>query len=227
MEGTASTLTEQLLGFFGDGKIGTNHLRVVYQNKIVFTGIIQTTGIIQQAGLQFLIEAAEGSWANDPFAIGESIAVNGVCLTLVPSNQYLCFDLSEETLDRTTLSHLAPGMKVNLERAMRPSDRFGGHIVQGHVDSTGRITAISELDGSTRIDFAVDPQFDRYLANKGSITLDGISLTVNEPANGQFWVAVIPHTLEVTTLGSAKTDDLVNVEFDILVKHVERLLKHS
>jgi len=190
----------------------------------VFTGIIQARGeVIERNGSRLLIESP-AAWPDDPWQLGESIAINGCCLTLVDSTSGLAFDVSEETYERTNLGSLHVGSMVNLERAMRPIDRFGGHIVQGHVDAVGQVTNIELLEDSWRFEFQVSTELSRYLVHKGSITLNGISLTVNEPHCGSFWVAVIPHTFEVTTLGNLKPGDAVNVEFDILAKHVERLL---
>ena len=158
------------------------------------------------------------------FQIGESIAVNGVCLTAVEVTDHLIFDVSEETFARTCLSNLKPGDHVNVERAMRPVDRFGGHIVQGHVDATGILKTAVEQAGSWLFSFVVEPDFDRYLIDKGSITLNGISLTVIAPKNGEFQVAIIPHTLTSTNLMYTQAGDQINVEFDVLAKHVEKLL---
>lgn len=190
----------------------------------MFTGIIQAQGeVIERNGSRLLIESP-AAWPDDPWQLGESIAIDGCCLTLVDSTNGLAFDVSEETYARTNLGSLQIGSMVNLERAMRPVDRFGGHIVQGHVDAVGQVTNIELLEDSWRFEFQVAPEVARYLVHKGSITLNGISLTVNEPNNGNFWVAVIPHTFAVTTLGKLNPSDAVNVEFDILAKHVERLL---
>jgi len=158
---------------------------------------------------------------DDPVQEGESIAVNGCCLTALPINQLVEFDLSPETLARTALTRLQPGSLVNLERAMRPSDRFGGHMVQGHVDSVGEFLEARPQDGHHEFRFRVPA--DRYLIDKGSISLDGISLTVVEPHEGVFSVWVIPHTFENTTLRSLKAGDPVNVEYDMVAKYLEKL----
>lgn len=182
------------------------------------------TGIIQQLGQ---VEAIEGhgltiaAVADEPWVMGESVAINGCCLTVVAWDP-LRFDLSDETLSRTNLGRLEPGDRVNLERAMRPMDRLGGHIVQGHVDGLGRILAIDRSEDAATFRFAVDG--DRYLIDKGSIAIDGISLTVVNPREGEFEVAVIPHTLRVTNLGTRQVGDSVNIEYDVIAKHVEKLL---
>jgi riboflavin synthase len=169
-----------------------------------------------------LVLAAERELGPEPVQMGESVAVNGVCLTIVGP---LTFDLSPETLERSSLGDLRPGSKVNLERAMRADGRFGGHIVQGHVDATGEVVSIRPEGNSTVFRFRVPEEGRRYLIDKGSITIDGISLTVVEPQNGEFDVWVIPHTLENTNLGSRKPGDRVNLEYDVLARYLERLIR--
>ncbi|QYK52459.1 MAG: riboflavin synthase [Fimbriimonadaceae bacterium] len=193
----------------------------------MFTGIIQAKGTVKERTGSRLVIDSPNAWADDPWQMGESIAVNGCCLTLVDFTNGLAFDVSEETYNRTSLGSLDTGSQVNLERAMRPVDRFGGHIVQGHVDVVGQVVEIQKLDDSWRFEFHVQSDLDRYLVQKGSVTINGVSLTVIDPVAGKFWVAVIPHTFEVTTLGQLKPGDQVNIEFDVLAKHVERLLKRD
>lgn len=184
----------------------------------MFTGIIEALGEVKCSGSRLVVTG----WSGD-FEEGESISVNGVCLTLVSSDHGLAFDLSEETLARTTLGKLGVGDMVNLERAMQLHDRFGGHIVQGHVDGLAQVLAIDPLDGSTKMVIkATDP---RFLADKGSIALDGISLTITNPQGAEFDVHLIPHTLENTNLRFRSVGDQMNVEYDILAKHVDRLLQ--
>lgn len=167
--------------------------------------------------------------------VGDSIAVCGACLTvaeLLPvgsadpaAGPDMAFDLSAETLERTWLGDLGPGVPVNLERAMLFSARLDGHLVSGHVDGLGQVTGIRDPgDGGAEIEFEVPEELARYLVDKGSITLDGTSLTVVRPQAGRFTVAVIPLTLELTRLGQAKAGDRVNVEVDLVGKWVERLL---
>lgn len=188
----------------------------------MFTGLIQTLGKVEAFASGRLAVSYDPSWVeNDPVQEGESIAVNGCCLTALPVNQMVEFDLSPETLARTALARLVPGSPVNLERAMRPSDRFGGHIVQGHVDAVGEFLTSQPRDGHHEFRFRV-PE-DRYLIDKGSITLDGISLTVVEPSQGEFSVWVIPHTFENTTLRELKPGDPINVEYDMVAKYLEKL----
>jgi riboflavin synthase len=157
---------------------------------------------------------------------GESIAVNGVCLTVTRlAGTAAIFGLSPETLERSTLGTLRPAAKVNIERAMRPTDRLGGHIVQGHVDGIGTIKAVKRLAEFADIEFAVGPELLEQMVLKGSVAVDGVSLTVAGLGPGGFWVAAIPETLNRTTLGNAYMGERVNVETDVLVKIVRRQLE--
>lgn len=196
----------------------------------MFTGIVEELGLVRAVtpnagGVQIEITA---STVLADARIGASIAVNGCCLTVVElGDSWWAADAVTETLDRTSLGELQVGDPVNLERPVRAEDRLGGHIVQGHVDGVGRLAGRDSLpDGSTRMRFTVPPTLLRYVVEKGSITLDGISLTVVslDDGAGAVEIAVIPHTLSVTTLGPKRLGDPVNVEVDILAKHVERLL---
>ena len=196
----------------------------------MFTGIVEELGHVQlvtpNAG-GARVEISATIVVGDA-RIGDSIAVNGCCLTVVElGDGWWAADAVTETLDRTSLGELQAGDPVNLERPVRVEDRLGGHIVQGHVDGVGRLAGRDALpDGSTRMRFTVPPTLLRYVVEKGSITLDGISLTVAalDDDAGAVEIAVIPHTLSVTTLGPKGLGDPVNVEVDILAKHVERLL---
>jgi riboflavin synthase len=160
-------------------------------------------------------------------AIGESISVNGCCLTVTNQERTLEFDLSEETVRRTAIGDLVGGSIVNLERAMLAGGRFGGHIVQGHLDSTGRLLAIQPAESASEFVFEAPSQYAKYLIDKGSICVDGISLTVVAPRDAVFSVWVIPHTLENTNLGDRRIGDRVNLEFDVIAKYVERLTKST
>jgi len=193
----------------------------------MFTGIIQGTGKILEKrpirkGMLFVIEA--GFDLPQPEE-GESIAVNGVCLTATEIVQRrFSVDVSPESLSRTILGDLAPGDRVNLERALRLSDRLGGHLVSGHVDAiTGVLKRRPEGD-FTAFSFAVPSGLGKYIVEKGSIAINGISLTVNFCDDKIFTVAIIPHTLEVTTLDNVKAGDQVNIEVDLIGKYVEKLL---
>ncbi len=157
---------------------------------------------------------------------GDSIAVSGVCLTVTRlASTVATFGLSPETLERSTLGQLRPSSKVNIERAMRPTDRLGGHIVQGHVDGIGTIKAVRRLGKFADIEFAVEPQLLEQMVPKGSVAVDGVSLTVAGIGPDSFWVAAIPETLNRTTLGNAYTGGRVNIETDVLVKIVRRQLE--
>lgn len=193
----------------------------------MFTGIIEYAGEItrlerSETGARLHVRAealaAEAT-------LGASIAVNGVCLTVVGAEDgQLFFDAVPETLRRTSLGDLAVGDRVNLERPMPANGRFDGHIIQGHVDATGTLESVTEEGNSRRLRFRVEPELLRYVVEKGSITIDGISLTVAGLGPDWFEVAIIPHTWQVTNLGARSPGERVNLEVDILAKYVERLL---
>jgi riboflavin synthase len=194
----------------------------------VFTGIVEEQGRVRrldphEGGAR--IEIAATTVLEDA-VIGASIAVNGCCLTVVElGDGWWAADAVTETLVRTSLGALAVGDGVNLERPVRLADRLGGHVVQGHVDGVGEIVDLAPLpDGSTRMQCRLPAHLMRYVVEKGSITVDGISLTVAALHEDGFDVAVIPHTSEVTNLGAKGPGDPVNVEVDVLAKYVERLL---
>ncbi len=190
----------------------------------MFTGLIEATSTVISLTPSRLEVAFPPTWADAKVVLGESISICGCCLTAVEISP-LSFDLSEETISRSSLATWQPGKVVNLERAMALGDRLGGHIVQGHVDTTGRVRQVSEHAGSWTFEFEVVAEFDRYFIDKGSVSVDGISLTIVEPRDGRFTVAVIPHTFAHTNLGSLAAADTVNIEFDVLAKHVEKLLR--
>jgi riboflavin synthase len=193
----------------------------------VFTGIIETVGRVER--LTPLDGGARLSVATPrPLAklsIGESIAVNGACMTVTrKAPRRFTVEISPESLRRTTLGTLTRGSSVNLERALRASDRLGGHIVQGHVDAMGTLQSIRPDGEWVLYRFRTPASVRRYLVEKGSIAVDGVSLTIFACRGSAFTVALIPHTLEVTTLGMRTPGDRVNLEADILMKHVEALL---
>lgn len=190
----------------------------------MFTGLVETVGrVVSREGAR-LVVSYEGIWGDDPVQVGESVAVNGVCLTALGEGGPISFDVSEETFAKTSLGGLAVGSSVNLERSLRPSDRMGGHFVQGHVDTTGVLESVEELEGSWRVVVSVGREWAKYLVPKGSVCMDGISLTVVDPTDSGFEVAVIPHTWAHTSLSSLAVGSTVNLEFDTLVKTIERLL---
>ncbi|HEX4946383.1 MAG TPA: riboflavin synthase [Blastocatellia bacterium] len=194
----------------------------------MFTGIIEELGTIQSLtnvdnGARIVVNAP--TILSDA-KIGDSIAVNGVCLTVVEKTATtFAADISAETLRRTSLKQIRVGSKVNLERPMTPNARFGGHIVQGHVDAMGTfVNAKAEGDGwVVRIQFP--PELGRYIVEKGSITVDGISLTVAALGDDWFEIAVIPHTWKVTNLATLTAGSAVNLEVDVIAKYVERMLQ--
>ena len=185
----------------------------------MFTGIVESLEKVLQFDGGRLSVARPESW--EDLNVGESVAVNGCCLTLAAQNDSLTFDISKETLARTTLGGLRAETRVNLARPLKVGDRFGGHYVQGHVDCTGRFVDRTE-DGLWR--FQIPDQFAKYMVDKGSVAIDGVSLTVVQPDKGDFSVAVIPLTQEKTSLGQLSAGDTVNIEFDVLAKYVEGLL---
>ena len=158
----------------------------------------------------------------DEIKQGESIAVDGVCLTVVSTQKFLAFDISPETLKRSTFKTKKTGNKVNLERALKLSDRLGGHIVTGHIDGTGYIKTIKRKGDFTEIGFTAPKNILKYIVGKGSVAIDGISLTVNNLFEDGFNIMVIPHTLKETTLKLKKIGELVNIENDIIGKYVEK-----
>ncbi|MBR5255342.1 MAG: riboflavin synthase [Bacteroidales bacterium] len=193
----------------------------------MFTGIIEETGTVRSitsrsAGTALCVNAdkvLEGT------VVGESIAVNGVCLTVTSlSDRSFTADVMPETVRRTSLARLIPGAKVNLERAMLPTGRLGGHIVSGHVDGCGHVDSITRDGIANRVTISLEPSLLKYIAQKGSVTVDGVSLTVVAADDRTFAVSLIPQTRAVTTLGELKTGSLVNVEVDVLARYTERLL---
>jgi riboflavin synthase len=193
----------------------------------MFTGIVESLGTVtaiedQGDALRLTIESPE---VLDDATLGASIAVNGCCLTITEHDTLTwTADLMAETLAKTSLAGVAPGDRVNLERAMSAHGRLGGHIVQGHVDGVGTILRREPSEHWEVVTISLPADLARYLVNKGSITVDGISLTVVEARRDEFTVSLIPETLARTTLGFKQVGDLVNLEADIIAKHVERLL---
>jgi riboflavin synthase len=192
----------------------------------MFTGLIEDTGRV--AAFDRRGEAGnlrvETALPVEEIALGDSVAVNGACLTVTArSGVCLTFDVSPETIDRTTFRSIRPGSSVNLERALSLGERLGGHIVSGHIDCCGRLARLETRSGNRILEFALPPAHARYLVEKGSVAIDGISLTVNDVSAAGFSVNIIPHTLARTTLATLKPGDEVNIETDIIGKYVERL----
>jgi len=193
----------------------------------MFTGIIEATGRIariEPRGGDVRLVVKAGSLGLDDVAIGDSISVSGVCLTAIAlDGDTFAADVSNETLSVTSLGALAVGAAVNLEKAMRLSDRLGGHLVSGHVDGVGRVVSVEPDARSQRWTFELPAELARYVASKGSIAIDGVSLTVNEVDDRRFGVNLIPHTVEVTTFRDRRVGDAVNIEVDLVARYVERL----
>ncbi len=194
----------------------------------MFTGLVTDTGEIvslRPEGNGASLEIRAAFTAKDA-AIGDSIAINGTCLTITTlEGGVMRFHVSGETLKATTLGELRPGGKVNLEPALRSSDRMGGHFVTGHVDAVGRIRSTTPEGQATRYEIEAPAEVLTYLVDKGSVALDGISLTVVEVLKDSFTLVIIPYTAEVTTLGAKKTGDRVNLEADIIGKYVHRYMQ--
>jgi riboflavin synthase len=198
----------------------------------MFTGIVQEIGTIRRteprgvAGspADMRIEVAFAAIARERVKLGDSVCVDGVCLTVAALDEASFHaDVSGETLRVTTLGARQTGARVNLEPALRAGDSLGGHWVSGHVDGVAEVLATARDARSLRVDFAAPKALARYIARKGSVTLDGVSLTVNEVEGSRFSVNLIPHTLEVTTLGALAPGVRVNLEIDLLARYVERL----
>ncbi|HYG73243.1 MAG TPA: riboflavin synthase [Actinomycetota bacterium] len=190
----------------------------------MFTGIVEERGVVDSISPASLRVGAAAVTAGA--AIGDSIAVNGVCLTVVErSADHLAFDVSEETVRRTSFSRLAAGDVVNLERPVTLMSRLGGHLVQGHVDGVGELVGFDRTpDGGAWMTVTPPDELRRYLVEKGSVTVDGVSLTVAAIDDATFSVALIPHTLEATTLGTSELGHPVNLEVDVIARYVESLL---
>ena len=188
----------------------------------MFTGIVEEVGTVAEAAKNRL--CITGGLVMESLAVSDSIALNGVCLTVVErTGDVFTVDVVEETLSRTNLGALQAGDIVNLERALTPSSRMGGHIVQGHVDGTGVVDRMNGSPEERMLWVTLRPELMRYVVEKGFIALDGISLTVAETGAAEFSVAVIPYTAEHTALKARAQGDRVNIEIDILAKYVERL----
>jgi len=194
----------------------------------MFTGIIKATGrigAIAPKGGDLSIEVASDSLPWQDYAVGESIAVNGVCLTAVTlSDAGFVTDVSRETMDVTALGDLVVGSEVNLEPSLALGERLGGHLVSGHVDCVGKVIAQTEDARSIRLEIAIPSEYSRYVARKGSVCVDGVSLTINAVSDGRFGVNIIPHTAEVTIVSGYRTGTRVNIEVDQIMRYLERLL---
>ena len=192
----------------------------------MFTGIIHTSGVIEaidklESGARMRLRTA----AEEDYERGESVAINGVCLTVLPQVDHsLIAHISDETLSRTTLGALGSGARVNVERAVVMGDRLGGHLVQGHIDAVATLVAIATEGEFAVYRWSFPADFSDLVVSKGSIAVDGVSLTIVEPEDSTFAAALIPETLRRTTLGTAHVGDRMNLEFDIIAKYVRNLV---
>ena len=196
----------------------------------MFTGIIEGLGTIKEihpSGRGKII-IIESDFPLDQVKLGDSIAVSGACLTVVRiEGRYFTMDISPETYNITTFHMVKPGTRVNIERALRLSDRLDGHLVSGHVDGTGILKEQKRLDNVILITIQISHQLSRYMIPKGSIAVDGISLTINKCSEDNFEISIIPHTAMLTTIGFKKPGDSVNIETDMIGKYVERFMTKS
>lgn len=196
----------------------------------MFTGLIEGLGTVASVevngpGVDLSIQPGDDLENRETTQIGDSVAINGCCLTVIRiEGEVWVFQAGTETLSKTNLGTFQAETKVNLERSLRPTDRMGGHFVQGHVDGTGKVDAIETEGEWTTMWFKVPSHLTRQMVQKGSVTVDGISLTLVEVEEERFSVALIPHTLEVTTLGNRSVGDTVNIETDIIGKYMEKML---
>ncbi len=194
----------------------------------MFTGLVEGLGTVSRIeksgpGMDVTIQPA-AEIRREEAIIGESVAINGCCLTVIRIEEAgWVFQAGTETLSRTNLGDFKLGTVVNLERSLRPSDRMGGHFVQGHIDATGTVDAIEQEGEWTNLWFKVPEKLTRQMVSKGSIAVDGVSLTLVDVEADRFSVALIPHTLQVTTIGQRKLGELVNIETDIIGKYLEKL----
>lgn len=194
----------------------------------MFTGLVEDVGEVARAERRSdrtILAIRTGRLPAAELALGDSVAIDGVCLTVTGRDE-VGFEVTAgaETLRRTTLGNVRVGARVNLERAVRAGDRLGGHFVQGHVDGVGHVAARRDRGANLEIDFRVPAELARYLIEKGSVAVDGISLTINQVRASLFSVALIPHTVDETTLADRRAGDPVNLEVDMIAKYVEKLL---
>lgn len=194
----------------------------------MFTGIIEAIGEISgvsRVGGDLRLDISAPELERKEIGLGDSIAINGLCLTVVARDSaQLSFDVSGESLDHSLIGSWQQGSRVNLELAMLPTTRMGGHLVSGHVDGVAELTGLERDARSWRMVFMVPTNLQKYIAKKGSVTVDGVSLTVNDVEKNKFNINVIPHTAEVTTLGQIQLGDQVHIEVDLIARYLERLL---
>lgn len=206
-------------------------LQFLRQNKYMFTGIVQTVATVvsvtrKSGDIRLTIKAAD--FRDETIGLGDSIACNGVCLTVVDrQGELLSFDVSIESLNHSLIGSWGTGAQINLELALLPTTRLGGHIVTGHVDGLARLVAMEEDARSTQMTFEVSSHLSRYIAKKGSITINGVSLTVNDVDENSFKINIIPHTFEMTSLSDLVVGSQVHIEVDVIARYIERLFSHA
>lgn len=194
----------------------------------MFTGLIEDVGAVARLERRGPSATLVVSTTLGPLSLGESVAVDGVCLTVTRFDAgSFSADCSAETLAHTTLGALAPGARVHLERALLPTTRLGGHLVSGHVDGKATLTAVEPIGDARKLTIRVPPELSRFVAKKGSVALDGVSLTINGVEHDHFDVMIIPHTADKTKLVTKRPGDALNVEVDLLARYVARLLEPS
>lgn len=196
----------------------------------MFTGIVEELGEVSAMarGRDSMVLTIKAKTIMSDLKLGDSVSTNGVCLTVTEKgSDYYKADVMHETMNRSSLGKIKPGSHVNLERAMSAEGRFGGHIVSGHIDGTGSITSIKKDDNAVWYTIAAPENIMRYIIEKGSIAIDGISLTVAKVTDKDFSVSIIPHTIKETTLGEKRVGDIVNLENDLIGKYVEKLITIS
>lgn len=192
----------------------------------MFTGLIQTVGTLKDVRPRgnYRVLAIEASFDDKPLKVGESVACDGVCLTVTNfKRSSFEVDVSQESLARTIIGHYRAGAKINLERALKAGDRLGGHMVSGHIDDTGILDVIKTVGDSIRLAVSFETQYDGLVIDKGSVAINGVSLTINETRPGWLSVNIIPHTATMTNLGLLKKGDRVNLEFDMIGKYIQKV----
>lgn len=194
----------------------------------MFTGLVEDVGTVQRLARRGPSATIVVQTKLGPLDLGESVAVNGVCLTVTHFDAgVFSADCSQETLTHTTLGELATGSRVHLERALLPTTRMGGHLVSGHVDGRATLSQVEAVGDARKLTFRVPPELSRFIAKKGSVALDGVSLTVNGADGDAFDVMIIPHTQDKTRLAALRPGDALNIEVDLLARYVARLLEPS
>lgn len=196
----------------------------------MFTGLIQTVGTLRNVTPRgnYRVLSIDSLFDDEPLVVGESIACDGVCLTVTAFSQSLFeVEVSQESLSRSIIGEYRSGAKINLERAVKAGERLGGHIVSGHIDDTGKVDVVKDIGESLQLAVSFDRKYDHLVIDKGSVAINGVSLTINETKPGWLSVNIIPHTAEATNLNLLKRQDKVNLEFDVIGKYVEKMMNRE